>query len=58
MEEVVKYRIRTTLPTFMDDADVHDKVDTPRCVREESRQLDVFTPLTFCYLSGSIFIFF
>jgi hypothetical protein len=46
VEEVVKYRIRTTLPTFMCDEEVHDKVDTLRCVREESRQLDVSTMLT------------
>ena len=40
MEEVVKHRIRTTPPTFMCDAEVHDKVDTPRFVRH----LDVSMP--------------
>ena len=58
MEEVVKYRIRTTLPTFMCDEEVHDKVDTLRCVREESRQLDVSIPLTVCYLGRSFLILF
>ena len=42
---VVNHKISVP-PTFVCVTEVHDKVDRPLGIREESRQLDVCTPLT------------
>ena len=42
----MKHRVRATPPTLVRDTEVYGEVDRPRGVREESRQLDVSTPLT------------
>ena len=42
---MVKHKISVP-QTFVCVTEVHDKVDRPLGIREESRQLDVCTPLT------------